>query len=62
MPTISVYIPERIYWKLSQIAFKEDLTVARTIALIVESYFLQLEGKEPKTWQEENTESSTRAT
>jgi len=62
MPTISIYLDERTYWKLSRLAIKEDITIAKAVQLIVRSYFDLLEGKKVEEWQKENTESSTKAT
>ena len=39
MPTITVYIKERVYWKIAQIAVKENMTIPRTVAAILEAYF-----------------------
>jgi len=62
MPTISIYLDERTYWKLNRLAIKEDITIAKAVQLIVKSYFDVLEGKKVEEWQKENTESSTKAT
>ena len=39
MPTISVYIKEKVYWRVAQVAMQENMTIPRTVALILESYF-----------------------
>lgn len=39
MPSIQIYLSERLYWKVAQLAFKEDLSIGKTVQLIVESYF-----------------------
>ncbi|MHC1623139.1 MAG: hypothetical protein ACXQTR_00940 [Candidatus Methanospirareceae archaeon] len=62
MPSIPVYLDERTYWKVSQIANRENITIAKAVQLIVKAYFEVLEKqKEVGTWQE-NTESSTSRT
>ncbi len=43
MPTVGVYLPERLYWKVSMLASKEDIPIGKCVQLIVESYFKVLE-------------------
>jgi len=45
MPTISVYIPDRIFYKLSYYANKENLSVSRMVEKIVEKYLEQLDNQ-----------------
>lgn len=46
MPSIPIYLDERTYWKVSKIAVREDVTIAKAVQLIVKSYFEALEKKE----------------
>jgi len=60
MPSIQIYLDERTYWKVVQIAMKEDISVGKAVQVIVKAYFEALETQKVGEWQAENTESSTR--
>lgn len=62
MPTVIVYLDDQTYWKCARLANTENLTIGKTIQLIVKSYFLALERGEICKKEKGNTELSTKAT
>jgi hypothetical protein len=59
MPTIPVYLKDRVYWKLTLEAEKSGMTLGKFISTLCENYVKFLEEKEVREWQRENTGSST---
>jgi len=50
MPTIPVYLKEKVYWKVAQYASLWDLSVGKAAAKIIEKGLEQLD-KEKKRWR-----------
>lgn len=53
MPTINVYLKDRIYWKVSMEADKMGMTPGKFIGMLVENYFDYIEKKEVENGKEE---------